>query len=337
MKGRCEMNRFNTLHRRGSGRPSRCNEFHRRFATGNIAICTATGFLAAVLTVAPAIPVSADSSSPLLAAFYDRQMAIVDGVAYGWPGNSKPKMMAQRATQVGVGRSTYYVLNDDGELLGFRGGADQPETVMTGVTRFAAGRSGVLAIKPDGTLWWIDNASKEPVRIAHDVVEAAVGDGANYYITRVGGLYVRGKAHRGQYGDGKLTSSRTFVQTASRAAKITAHTGHAIMLTQDGDVMGTGGNIYGPVGRHGLGDKAIRWSRITSQASAIATGSSHSFAIRQDGSLLAWGSEYGPEPSAIMTGVTAVAAGSSTSIALTQDGRLWQWNRGEKPRLLSLN
>ena len=27
---------------------------------------------------------SADSSSPLLAAFYDRQMAIINGVAYAW-------------------------------------------------------------------------------------------------------------------------------------------------------------------------------------------------------------------------------------------------------------
>ncbi len=294
-------------------------------------------FVKAMLAAVAATPASADSSSPLLAAYYDRQMAIVNGVGYAWQGDDKPKQVTTDAIQVGVGRNAYYVLTGSGELLTIRNPSAQPETVMTGVSRFAAGRRGVLAIKPDDTLWWIDKSSKESVKIAHDVVSAAVGDGANYYITRAGGLYVKGKAHRGQYGDGKLKSSRTFIQTATRAVKITAHTGHAIMLTQDGDVMGTGGNIYGPVGRHGLGDKAIRWSRITSQASAIATGSSHSLAIRQDGTLLAWGSEYGPEPAAVMTGVTAVAAGSSTSVALTQDGRLWQWDRGEKPRLLSLN
>ena len=41
----------------------------------------ATLLLAMLMSVAPA---SADSSSPLLAAYYDRQMAIVGQVAYGW-------------------------------------------------------------------------------------------------------------------------------------------------------------------------------------------------------------------------------------------------------------
>ena len=65
---------------------------------------------------------------------------------------------------------------------------------------------------------------------------------------------------------------------------------------KNGDVLGTGGNIYGPVGRHGLGDKAVRWSRIVSGASAVATGSSHSLAILPDGRLMAWGAGYGPGP-----------------------------------------
>ena len=92
------------------------------------------------------------------------------------------------------------------------------------------------------------------------VATAAVGDSANYYATESGALFVKGLAHRGQYGDGKLKTTDRFVQTASNVAAITAHTGHAILMTKSGDVLGTGGNIYGPVGRHGLGDKAVRWS-----------------------------------------------------------------------------
>lgn len=333
MKSRYQMNRtvafFNTrsVYLRAAG----------AHLTGNTARCAFGFFLPAILVAIPPTPATADSSSPLLAAYYDRQMAIVDGVAYAWQGNDKPEKVANDAIQVGVGRHAYYVLTRSGELLNIGGGATQPETIMPGVIRFAAGRSGVLAIKSDDTLWWAKQSAREPTRIAAGVAEAAVGDGANYYITRNGSLYVKGKAHRGQYGDGKLTSSRTFIQTASDAAKITAHTGHAIMLTRKGDVMGTGGNIYGPVGRHGLGDKAVRWSRIMSGATAIATGSSHSLAIRQNGTLFAWGSRYGPEPVAVMTRVTAFAAGSSTTIALTRDGILWQWDRGEKPRSLPLN
>ena len=294
-------------------------------------------FLGALLVVAPVVQARADSSSPLLAAYYDRQMAIVKGVAYAWRASSRPKPVAQNAIQVGVGRTRYYVLTGSGVLLSYQDGFSQPKTVMTGIAKFAAGRTGVLAIKPDGVLWWVDKLSGKNTRIADHVQEAAVGDGTNYYITKSGALYVKGKAHRGQYGDGRLTTSGEFLQTASRVSRVAAHTGHAISLKTNGDVVGTGGNIYGPVGKHGLGDKAVRWSKIMSGAKAIATGSSHTLAIAQDDTLFAWGSEYGPEPVAIMGKVLAVAAGSSTTIALSKDDKLWQWDRGGKPRALPLD
>jgi alpha-tubulin suppressor-like RCC1 family protein len=278
----------------------------------------------------------ADSSSPLLAAYYQRQMAIIDGVTYAWKGDDGPKRLQVKASQVGVGRDTYYALDKSGRLLAWRHMLVRPETLMTNVARFAAGRSGLLAITKDGTLWRINPLSKARTRIAENVTHAAVGDGANYYITKSGALFVRGKAHRGQYGDGRLTSSTEFIQTASEVGYITAHTGHAILLTKTGEVLGTGGNIYGPVGKHGLGDKADRWSRIMSGARAIATGSLHTVAIRQDATLVAWGDGYGPEPVPVMKGVVAAAVGTEGTIAIAKDGTLWQWDRGAKPRRHSL-
>jgi len=108
------------------------------------------------------------------------------------------------------------------------------------------------------------------------------------------------------------------------------------MLLQNGDVLGTGGNINGPVGIHGLGDKAIRWSVIMSGAKAIAAGSSHSLAIRPTGTLVAWGRGYDTAPMPILKEVMAVAAGSRTTIALKHDDTLWQWDRGGKPRRVEL-
>lgn len=264
-------------------------------------------------------------------------MAIINGVTYAWQGNDKPKQIKVEAIQVGVSQNAFYTLNKSNELHSYSDKLENPSLEMTGVAKFAVGRSGIFTIKQDDVLWWKDNSAKQSIKIANNVDMAAVGDSANYYITKSGDLFVKGKAHRGQYGDGKLATSKTFIQTASKVAKITAHTGHAILLSKNGDVMGTGGNIYGPVGRHGLGDKAIVWSKILSDARAIATGSSHTVAIKQDGMLFAWGSEYGPEPVAIMAGVKAVAAGSSTIIAITRDGTLWHWDRGKKPQALSLN
>lgn len=279
---------------------------------------------------------TADSSSPLLAAYYDRQMAIVDGTVYTWSGNTALTKLSFKAAQVGVGRNTQYVLSTEGVLLGFRNNPQRSVRLMSGVAKFYAGQDGVLAIKKDETLWWITGFNGNPRKIAPDVATAAVGDGTSYYITNSGALFVNGRANRGQYGDGRLKTTQQFVQTASETVQISAHTGHAILLKKNGDVMGTGGNIFGPVGKFGLGDKAVRWSRIMSGARAIATGASHSVAIRTDGTLMAWGSEYGPEPVPVMSGVIAVAAGSSTTIALKKDLTLWQWDRGEKPRQLLL-
>ena len=73
-----------------------------------------------------------------------------------------------------------------------------------------------------------------------------------------------------------------------------------------------------------------------SGAKAIATGSSHSLAIRPDGTLVAWGRGYDPEPMPILGDVVAVAAGSRTTIALKSDDTLWQWNRGQDPQRVRL-
>ena len=273
----------------------------------------------------------ADSSSPVLAAYYDRHMAIVEGVAYGWEDESSPKPVASNAVQVGVGRRFYYVLDTNGVLRRYGRASRPAETVHKGVASFAAGRTGVLVIDTSSTLWWIAGA-ETPARIAADVVAAAVGDGANYYVTRSGALFVKGLAHRGQYGDGRLQETDRFVQTASDAAQAFAHTGHALLLMKNGDVMGAGENIYGPVGRHGLGDKAVRWSHLVSGAVGVATGSSHSLAILKDGTLMAWGAGYGPDPVAILQNVSAVAAGSSSTIVLMRDGALWQWGRNASER-----
>ena len=244
----------------------------------------------------PALPAAADSSAPLLAAYYDRQMAIVGEVAYGWRGTDRPKRIFDGAVQVGVGRSNYYVLTTAGALLKFADASPKSRQVADGVARFAAGRTGVLAILKTGALWWfaVDGDKR---KIADSVATAAVGVGANYYVSETGALFVKGLAHRGQYGDGRLTTTDGFVQTAADVAAITAHTGHAIMMTKSGDVLGTGGNINGPVGRHGFGDKAVRWSKILSGATAIATGSSHSLAILPGGILMAWGGITARTPS----------------------------------------
>jgi alpha-tubulin suppressor-like RCC1 family protein len=210
---------------------------------------------------------------------------------------------------------------------------------MRGVVRFAAGQSGWFAIDAAGALWYAARGARTaaaPQQIAQGVADACIGDSADYYITRDGALFVKGLAHRGQYGDGKLTATSTFVPTASEAVAVRAHTGHAIHLRRDGTVLGTGGNRFGPLSSHGLGDKADRWGPIFESAVAIATGSRHSAALRSDRSLWVWGEGFDIQPSKLRDGVLAVAAGDAATIALDAHGRLWQWERGRGPREVTL-
>lgn len=277
-----------------------------------------------------------DSSSPNLASYYDRHMAIINDAAFGWTGANKPRHMLDSVKQVGVSNDSFFALKKDGTLLQWSGNGGSAKQIASGVSSFSAGQRGVFVIDTARGLWHIA-AYDAPVKISDQVLAASIGDGTDYYITTQGSLFVKGNAHRGQYGDGLLRVTADFIQTAEDAVDVKAHTGHALYLSRNGDVMGTGGNIYGPLSAHGLGDKATRWGTILTGAKSIATGASHSAAIRHDQSLWIWGAGYGPAPRKILENVTAVAAGSRDTIAATGDGALWQWEAGSTPRRLPLS
>ena len=278
----------------------------------------------------------ADGSGPELASYYDRHMAAIDGAAYGWVGRDAPKRLRTGVIGVGVSRDAYFALDKDGVLTTWSATAVPATTLMRGVSDFAAGQSGWFAIDRDGVLWQGDAGSAASRRIAESVIAAAIGDGTDYYVTRDGVLHARGQAHRGQYGDGRLVATADFVPTARDAVAVKAHTGHALHLRRDGVVMGTGGNRFGPLSSHGLGDRADRWGSVFDGARAIATGSRHSAAIRADGGLWVWGGPFGVEPRRLMDDVVAVAAGDTATLVLTRDGALWQVDGDAAPRRLSL-
>jgi alpha-tubulin suppressor-like RCC1 family protein len=294
-------------------------------------LLTHTGVLA-MTSLSPTA--QAEASSTGLAAYYHRHMALRDGVAWGWEGQGTPRRLMAGVRQVGVGRDHGYALLQDGRLLRWADDPARTELLRDGVAWFAAGHSGWFAADAAQGLWHGAAGAASPRRVADAVVAACIGDGADYYITRNGQLHVQGLAHRGQYGDGKLQPTPGFVVTATDAVAVKAHTGHAIYLRKDGVVLGTGGNRYGPLSSHGLGDKADRWGAIFEGAVAIATGSRHSLALRADGSLWAWGEGFGIEARKVREGVLATAAGDSATLALTGEGALWQWDGGGAPRKL---
>ncbi|MBL8341084.1 MAG: hypothetical protein JNL30_06400 [Rubrivivax sp.] len=286
----------------------------------------------------------ADASGRALGSYYARHIALASGRAFVWDGSEAPRPAWSAlgdVVQAAASQHAWYLLRVQGDLLrSADAGEAAPRLRMRGVASFAAGQSGWFAIDAAAALWYAATAGvtadAAPVRVASDVSAACIGDSADYYINRAGELFVKGLAHRGQYGDGKLTATPHFVATAGNAVAVRAHTGHALHLKRDGSVHGTGGNRYGPLSSHGLGDKADRWGTLFEGAVAIATGSRHSLAVRADGSLWAWGEGFEIAPKKIFDGVAEVAAGDTATLALTRDGQLWQWERGGLPRRLRL-
>jgi alpha-tubulin suppressor-like RCC1 family protein len=284
----------------------------------------------------------ADASHTQLASYYERHAALLGGTVYGWDGSGAPQAQRDGFVQVAVSRDAWYGLTAAGELQRWGGepaSPTAPVTLRRGVVRVAAGASGWIAIDHDGSAWQAgtdDRAQRLAIDGGMAVIDACVGDSADYLVTRDGRVHARGLAHRGQYGDGLLRSTPGYVVTAHDAVAVRGHTGHGVHLRRDGTVMGTGGNRYGPLSHHGLGDKADRWGEIFHGAVAIATGSKHTLAIRADGSLWGWGEGFAVTPAPLMTAVVAVAAGDTATIAADAAGRLWQWDAGRGPRRLSL-
>jgi hypothetical protein len=274
------------------------------------------------------------SRSGELASYYDRHLAIKDGKVYGWTGSEKPMLMLDGAVQVGVSDKESYALLTSGKLVSWEDDARDAKELTSEAVFFSAGKTGVFVIKNDGSLWRYEGTGQAGVKIAaEDITYASIGDGADYYITEQEELFVKGLAHRGQYGNGNLESTPDYVKVSDDVVQVKGHTGHAILLKTNGDVQGTGGNIFGPLSTHGLGDKATTWGTIFRDAKMIATGSSHSVAIRNDNTLWIWGKTEGTTPRKVMERVVAVAAGTDVTLAKTDDGRIWFWALGEEPKL----
>lgn len=105
---------------------------------------------------------------------------------------------------------------------------------MQGVVPFSSGQSGWFAIDHVQVLWHGRGRLPASRRVADDGATACIGDAADYDIRPDDTLWVKGLAHRGQYGDWRLTATADFINTARDAVVVGAHTGHALYLSQGG-------------------------------------------------------------------------------------------------------
>jgi alpha-tubulin suppressor-like RCC1 family protein len=221
---------------------------------------------------------------------------------------------------------------------------------LTRVRVVAAGRDTTAVLRDDGTVWtwgynfygqlgdgtYTDRAS--PVRVVGltNVVSIAVGDYEMLALKADGTVWTWGS-------NGFYPGQATPVQKAglSNITALSAGYSHRAALKADGTVWAWGNNGYGQLGdgtftnrRYDTPVQVMNLSGVI----ALSVGSQHTLALKQDGTVWAWGyNDYGqlgdgtnthralPVRVVNLANVTKIHAGHSHSVARRADGTVWTW------------
>lgn len=182
--------------------------------------------------------------------------------------------------------------------------------------RVACGYQHTAAIKTDGTLWlWGNNAN-------------------------------------GQLGDNSLTSRSSPVQTISGGTNwksVSCATFHTAAIKTDGTLWSWGSGTFGQLGDNTTVTKSSPIQTVASGTNwrSVSCGSTHTAAIKTDGTLWLWGQNFYGElgnntvtnrssPVQTISGGTdwkQVACGSGCTAAIKTDGTLWLWGRNTNGQL----
>ncbi len=289
-----------------------------------------------------------------------------DGTVWGWGDNS--------SGQLGDGTLT----NSSTPVQVVSAGGSG---VLTGITSLAIGALHSLALKNDGTVWaWGDNGNSQlgdgttttrftPVQVSglSSVVKIVSGDYFSLALKSDGTVWAWGLNSSGQLGDGTTISRSTPVQVKgvggagflTGVLTLSAGYRHALALKSDGTVWAWGDNQYGQ-----LGDGSATGSSAPVQVkgmggigfltgiTSLSGGFGHSLALRNDGTVWAWGLNSsgqlgdgsttnrstpvqvtGSGGSGVLTGITTISGGSDHSLALKNDNTVWSWGSSQYGQL----
>ena len=177
---------------------------------------------------------------------------------------------------------------------------------LTNITKIAGGYRHNLALKSDGTLWaWGGNSQGQlgdgtttehwtPVKVLSDVKAITGGYDGTVALKTDGTVWVWGGNYFGQLGDGTKINRLTPVQVIgiSNVKAIAQGFYHTLALKTDGTIWAWGGYaVAGQIGNGSASMDPVPPVMVNGLTNIIAIGSGyvHSLAIKEDGTIWAWG------------------------------------------------
>jgi len=222
---------------------------------------------------------------------------------------------------------------------------------LTDIIDVSAGGHHCLALKDDGTVWaWgynefgqlgIGNNENQntPVQIPYlsNVIKIAAGEYHSYALKNDGTLWAWGYNNDGQLGTGNFLNSNIPLQVLNISNVISISPTsyfHYLSKTSDGTLWAWG---YGRRGELGNGSNEIspvpvQVLNIDGNIKKLGSGGGHSFALKEDGTLMVWGynffgqlgignydNSYLPMQFSSLNDIVDIALGDYHSLVLTKE------------------